>query len=107
MIPTTPVHADPMGQRHPMGHHESRRTLPADLASALWEARVNSRLPNWVLARLVGIDASYLSKIVRGSRCPSRVVAEGLIAFLPLTEEQQEALRAVAVLDAGKSRRPG
>jgi hypothetical protein len=107
MNPTTPVDPDPMGRRLPVGHWPPRRILSADLASALWEARVKSQLPNWALARLVGIDASYLSKIVRGSRCPSWVVAEGLIAVLPLTEEQQEALRAVAVQDAGKSRRPG
>jgi hypothetical protein len=107
MNSTAPVDPDPMGHRLPVGHWPPRRTLPADLASALWEARANSRLPNWALARLVGIDASYLSKLVRGSRCPSRVVAEGLIAFLPLTEEQQEALRVVAVQDVGKSRPPG
>jgi hypothetical protein len=97
----------PLDQTYPVGHWPSRQTIPADLAAALWEARVKSQLPNWALARLIGIDASYLSKIVRGSRCPSWVVAEGLIAFLPLTEEQQEALRAVAVQNAGKSRLPG
>jgi hypothetical protein len=107
MIPTAPVDPDPMGHRLPVGHHPPRQTIPADLAAALWEARVKSQLPNWVLARLIGIDASYLSKIVRGSRCPSWVVAEGLIAFLTLTEEQQDALRAVAVQDAGKARVPG
>jgi hypothetical protein len=106
MIPTTPVHADPMGQRHPMGHHESRRTLPADLASALWTARVKSRLPNWALARLIGIDASYLSKLMRGTRCPSLVVAERLIVVLPLAPSEVEALRDVAVPDAGKARIP-
>ena len=93
----------PLDQTYPMGHWPSRRTLPADLAAALWAARVNSGLSNRDAARLIGIDPSYLSKLVRGTRCPSRVVAERFIVFLPLTEDQQAALRVVAVPDHGKS----
>jgi ribosome-binding protein aMBF1 (putative translation factor) len=97
----------PVGQPRPMGQYPPRRTLPADLAAALWRAREKCGLTNNQVARLVGIDPSYLSKVVRGSRSPSSVTAERLIGVLPLTDDEKEALRAVAVQNAGKSRLPG
>lgn len=90
----------------PVGHHPPRRTLPPDLASALWRARQQSGLSNRDAAAQAGIDPSYLSKLARGSRCPSLVTVERIIGVLPLSEGDQEALRDVAVTDKGKSRPP-
>jgi hypothetical protein len=64
-------------------------------------------LTNRQVASQVGIDASYLSKLVRGSRCPSLVTVERLVVVLPLTAREQEALRDAAVVDKGRSRPPG
>ena len=102
--PTARSTDGPLDRVFPVGHHPPRRVLPTDLASALWEARVKSQLPNWALARLTGIDASYLSKLMRGTRCPSLVVAERLVECLPLSEGEKEALFDCAVPGAGKSR---
>jgi DNA-binding XRE family transcriptional regulator len=93
----------PSAPTYPVGH-PPRRTLPPDLASALWQARAESGLTNREVAERVGIDASYLSKLVRGSRCPSLVTAERLIDVLGLSEGEREALLDVAVADRGKSR---
>ncbi|MCJ7779832.1 MAG: helix-turn-helix domain-containing protein [Acidimicrobiia bacterium] len=96
-----------MDQSRPMGQYPPRRTLPANLAAALWRARRESGLMNNQVASLAGIDPSYLSKVVRGNRCPSSVTMERLVVILPLTDDEKEALRAVAVQNAGKSRLPG
>jgi ribosome-binding protein aMBF1 (putative translation factor) len=93
----------PVDQAYPMGY-PPRQTLSADLAAALWRARAESGLTNRRLSQLVGIDPSYVSKIVRGSRRPSLVVAERLVEFLPLSEGEKEALFDCAVRDAGRSR---
>ena len=92
-----------MVQTFPVGH-PPRRTLPPDLASALWTAREKSGLSNREVAERVGIDPSYLSKLVRGIRCPSQVTAERLIDMLALSAGEQAALRGAAVTDRGKSR---
>ena len=96
-----------MDQSRPMGQYPPRRTLPANLAAALWRARRESGLMNNQVAWLAGIDPSYLSKVVRGNRCPSSVTMERLVVILPLTDDEKEALLDVAVQDAGKSRIPG
>jgi transcriptional regulator with XRE-family HTH domain len=74
-----------------VGHWPPRRTLPPDLASALWRAREKSGLTNRQVASQAGIDPSYLSKLVRGDRCPSSVVVERLIAVLPLTARTESS----------------
>ncbi len=66
-----------------------------------------SGLSNRDAAAQIGVDPSYLSKLVRGTRCPSQVTVERLIAVLPLSEGDQQALRDAAVRDRGKSRPPG
>jgi hypothetical protein len=96
----------PVGQPRILAQYPPRRTLPADLAAALWRAREKCGLTNNDVARLVRVDPSYFSKIVRGLRCPSLVTAERMIAVLPLAPSEVEALRAVAVRGAGKSRLP-
>ena len=102
--PTTgPRTRGPSASTSPVGH-PPRRTLPPALASALWRAREQSGLTNQDAAAQIGIDPSYLSKLARGSRCPSQVVAERLIGVLTLTPGEQEALRDAAVADRGKSR---
>ena len=94
----------PSASTSPVGHYAPRRALPPALASALWRAREQSGLTNRQVAAEAGIDPSYLSKLVRGRRCPSQVVAERLVGVLPLTPGEQEALRDAAVADRGKSR---
>jgi transcriptional regulator with XRE-family HTH domain len=89
-----------------MGHYPPRRTLPPDLAAALWSARESSGLSNREVAERAGVDPSYLSKLVRGTRCPSQAVAERLVDALGLSSAEAEALREAAVSDRGKSR-PG
>jgi ribosome-binding protein aMBF1 (putative translation factor) len=101
---TSPVNRGPSDQPFPMGHYPPRRTLPPDLAAVLWSARESSGLSNREIAERAGIDPSYLSKLVRGSRCPSLVTVERLVAVLPLTPDEQAALRDAAVADRGKSR---
>ena len=96
----------PVDQPRPMGQYPPRRTLPADVAGFLRRAREKSGLTNNDVAQLTRVDPSYLSKIVRGTRCPSSVTVERLVAVLPLTPSEVEALRAVGVQDAGKSRLP-
>jgi ribosome-binding protein aMBF1 (putative translation factor) len=108
-VSSTDGHADeatatPTDESFPVGHHPPRRTLPPDLASALWRAREKSGLTNRQVAAQAGIDPSYLSKLVRGSRCPSLVTTERIISVLPLRTSEQEALRGAAVQDRGKSR---
>jgi hypothetical protein len=93
----------PSDETYPLGHWPPRQILPPDLASALWRARAESGLTNRQVAAQAGIDPSYLSKLVRGSRCPSLVTVERLIVVLPLTAGEREALRSVAVTDRGKS----
>ena len=100
----TPDTRGPSGQPSPVGHYPPRRNLPPALASALWAARDESGLPNREVAERAGIDPSFLSKVVRGTRCPSLVVAERLIDVLELAGDEQEALRDTAVADKGKSR---
>ena len=101
---TSSLNRGPSDQPFPMGH-PPRRTLPPAVASALWVARERSGLSNREVAERAGIDPSYLSKVVRGSRCPSEVVAERIIAVLPLAADEQEALRDAAVAD--RVRLPG
>ena len=95
---------DGTDETYAVGHPAPRRTLPPDLASVLWRARESSSLSNREIAQQAGIDPSYLSKLVRGSRCPSQVTVERLIAVLPLSEGDKEALRDAAVTDRGRSR---
>ena len=102
-VPGAEYHG-PSDQPFPVGHYPPRRTLPPDLASVLWSARERSGLSNREVAERAGIDPSYLSKLVRGSRAPSLVVAERLIDVLGLSEGEQAALRDAAVVDRGKSR---
>ena len=97
----------PMGQPRTPAQYATRRTLSASLAGALWRAREKSGVTNNEVARLTRVDPSYLSKIVRGPRCPSLVTAERMIVVLPLAPSEVEALRAVTDQGAGKSRLPG
>ncbi len=105
--PTARSTDGPLDRVFPVGHHPPRQILPPHVACVLWHARKQSGLTNSNAAAQIGIDPSYLSKLVRGARCPSSATVERLIAVLPLTAEEKEALRAAAVQNAGKSRLPG
>lgn len=78
-----------------------RRTPPAEFGEVLREAREAVGLTPSETARHVGVTASYLSKLERGTRCPSVTVAERLAVILQLDDEQRAAVLAGAVDDAG------
>lgn len=81
----------------------AHRSLPADVAGSLHQAR---RDKGWSLrraARHVGIAHGHLDYLEKGQRRPSLVVAEALIAHLALDSQAAERLRSVAVTDAGRS----
>ena len=89
--PTSPTGRGSTDESFPVGHFPPRRTLPPDLASVLWRAREQSGLTNRQVATQAGIDPSYLSKLVRGTRCPSLVTGERLVVVLPLTARERES----------------
>jgi ribosome-binding protein aMBF1 (putative translation factor) len=102
--PTSPTGRGPVDQPLPVGHWPPRRTLPPDLAASLWTARQESGMTNRDAAEQIGVDPSYLSKLVRGNRCPSSLVAERLIDVLAMSAGEAATLRDAAVTDRGKSR---
>jgi len=62
--------------------------------------RIRKQKRQGEMARLAGIDASYLASIECGRRkAPSRDVIDKLLPALCLEEPQQERLRALAVID--------
>lgn len=80
-----------------------RRTLPADVALALRRSRQGRGLGLRAGARAVGIGHGFLHALEAGTRCPSALVAELLIARLNLDEELSWRLRTLAAIDAGRS----
>lgn len=53
-------------------------------------------------AEAVGVQRPYVSKLEDGSRCPSLVVAHGLIRVLAMDEQDAALLLGAAVGDAGR-----
>jgi DNA-binding XRE family transcriptional regulator len=83
-----------------------RRILPPDVASTLQRAREAHWLTQAEAARSAQVDRSYLSRLERGTRCPSLVVARALIEALNLEPAVANRLLEIARTDAGRSR-PG
>ncbi len=91
-----------VGRNNCMGRtpttYPPRRTLPAHLATALAVAKVATGLTFRGLEQLSGIDNSYIVKLTKGTRCPSREVAEELIDALGLDDDVALELMEVAVV---------
>ena len=87
-----------MGRNNPMGRttYPPRQTLPDHLAHALAEAKLATRLTFRDLEHLTGLDNSYICKLTKGTRLPSREVVQELIDHLPLTDDTIDQLMAVA-----------
>lgn len=78
-----------------------RHVLPADLAAELRVARLRLGLGLRQLERLICISRGYLSRLERGERCPSVVVAEALAVSLKLDSSVRARLLELARPDAG------
>jgi ribosome-binding protein aMBF1 (putative translation factor) len=81
----------------------TRHLLPADLARALRDARLNLGLSQRGAAARIGITAAYVCMLEHAERCPSTDVAGDLIEALELSSDVAAQLLAVARPDAGRS----
>lgn len=79
-----------------------RRTPPPEFARTLAAARRRTEFGVRAAARAAGISPSYLSRLERGFCCPSRTVAEQLVAALKVKGKERATLLAAAVDDAGR-----
>lgn len=80
------------------GSDDDRRCKPPEgLGPALRAARESAGLSQTGLADKVLIQRSHVSKLERGTRCPSRLLAERLIAVLDLGPDSEALLRSSAV----------
>jgi hypothetical protein len=98
---------DPVDTSVPHGYQPTiapRRHLDPEVAESIAEAKTRSGLSWRRLAALTGVSHPHLVLLAQGKRVPSTVTADQIISVLPMTLEQAEALRAVAVADRGKSR---
>jgi transcriptional regulator with XRE-family HTH domain len=78
-----------------------RRLPPPEFGPTLRRARKAAGLTPSTLARRTGLTPSYVSKLERGTRAPSRTVAARLADALHVDAEQRHVLLAGAVDDAG------
>lgn len=81
-----------------------RRIPPAEFAPLLRTARTRAGLGSRQLARLIGVDQSYIANLEAGRRCPSTVIAALLSEALPLNDDELLLLHSTAVNNAGRSR---
>ena len=80
------------------------RYLNPEVAQSIGEAKNRTGMSWRHIARLTEVSHPYLVLLAQGRRVPSLHTADQIISVLPMTMEQAEALRAVAVADRGKSR---
>lgn len=80
-----------------------RRTPPKGLGRVLRLARERAGLSQGQVARELGVQATHVSKLELGQRCPSSAVADLLAVVLDLDAAGTELLAAAAVEDAGRS----
>jgi cyanate lyase len=107
MNATTHPQSDPMVTGAPHGYRsplKPQRHLDPDVAQSIADAKARSGLSWRQVARLTGLSHPHLILLSQGRRVPSLYTANQIISALPMTLEQAEALRAVAVADRGKSR---
>jgi transcriptional regulator with XRE-family HTH domain len=77
-----------------------RKTMRSLFGSAFLLARIDAGKQQNEIARLAGIDASYLAAIERGrKRPPARGTLDRLLQALHLSEERQRKLKSLAVID--------
>jgi cyanate lyase len=104
---TTHPQSDPLDTSVPRGHQSPitpQRHLDPVIAESIAEAKTRSGLSWRHLARLSGVSHPHLVRLAQGRRVPSLYTANSIINVLRLTDEQAEALRAVAVPNRGRSR---
>ena len=80
------------------------RYLDPEVAQSIGDAKNRIGMSWRHIARLTGVSHPHLVLLAQGRRVPSLHTADQIISVLPMTLEQAEALRAVAVPDRGKSR---
>jgi transcriptional regulator with XRE-family HTH domain len=80
------------------------RHLDPAVARSIADAKTRTGLSWRRLAALTGVSHPHLVLLAQGKRVPSMVTADRIISVLPLTADEQDALRGVAVGDRGKSR---
>lgn len=89
---------DSVGNDNPTGNsYPSRRTLPPWLADVLLAAHLQSGRSYRAAAKTIGIDVGHWWRITRGDRCPSREVAERIVAAVDLPVIVVDDLMDVAV----------
>lgn len=89
-----------------MSGHESRRTLPADVAELL---RWHRQARGWSLRRAgqeTGISYTHIASMESGVRAPSTVVAELLVQAYEMRPADAELLLSAAVPGVGRDWRP-
>ena len=94
----------PRGNQPPL---KPLRHLDPGVAKSLADAKIRSGLSWRRLAVLTGVSHPHLVLLSQGKRVPSRYTTERIIDVFPMTPDEAEALRAVAIPDRGKSRPPG
>lgn len=89
----TPPSADLSGHRH---------EPPDYLPGLLVAGRRRTGRNQTAAARAAGVSRSYLSRLERGQRCPSIVVADALARSLHLTDAERSAVCAAGVEGVGR-----
>lgn len=88
----------------PGTRRRERRYLSADVGASLRRARQRQARTAEATAQRAGISVAFLRALERGDRAPSLHTARALIATLPLTIDEAQALVDESAPDAGRSR---
>ena len=80
------------------------RHLNPGVARSIADAKTRTGLSWRRLAAITGVSHPHLVLLSQGKRVPSTVTTERIIAVFPMAPQEQEALRAVAIKDRGRSR---
>lgn len=96
-----PLNPTPVIQ-HPAGERRERSVPLPELGETLAAGRARSGLTLAALAELVGVRASWLSRLEKGGMCPSRTVAYRLIIALQLTGQDAGVVAASAAVPVNR-----
>jgi cyanate lyase len=86
-----------MDHAYPKGHTRTRKLLSPEVAANLAEAHRLTGCSYRRVAAAIGIDWGYWRRLTLGERCPSREVAERIVAVLGLDPDTATQLREEAV----------